>query len=388
MTAAGPAIDIWNGKNGAHVMRLPLGRGKAVLGAALDPTGNLSSAEMRAAMSVSGRSHGHVAPVAHPRPARRFSRFRSAATASECPRGKQRGHVYVLGRRGARSLGSIDAGPHQPWLYSTPLGHSCSSRTPTGGAGIWSVKGGRSRNAHRRAWSIFANPAHQTGARPVCTIRAAAFSADGKFIVTGNNDGTAAFGRPRPSRRAKAREGDRLTHDRHRGNEHRVQPRQREAACASLREVQMGARRSGARRRRRASTVLRGHTDQIGAVAFSLDDRQIVTASDDRTAAVWELVSGVRQSLLAGHRDSVVACGLQPDGKRILTAGAGGTARLWRAPAPQAADRVLRLRLGTCIRRPSVRDGAHVLIAGSEGLCDHPAPASRFSRRPPTSIPS
>jgi len=56
----------------------------------------------------------------------------------------------------------------------------------------------------------------------------------------------------------------------------------------------------------------------INHVAFSPDSRRLVTASDDRTAQVWDLATGKRQYSLA-HSGIVYSAYFSPDGRLIAT---------------------------------------------------------------------
>jgi len=73
---------------------------------------------------------------------------------------------------------------------------------------------------------------------------------------------------------------------------------------------------------------LTGHSDYIYAVAVSPDNRHIATASKDKTAIIWDSVTGA-QRILRGHTDQVFAVAYSPDGKWLATGGNDGTVRLW-----------------------------------------------------------
>jgi WD40 repeat protein len=74
---------------------------------------------------------------------------------------------------------------------------------------------------------------------------------------------------------------------------------------------------------------LTGHMGRVNTAAFSPDGRRIVTASDDSTARLWDASTGKPIGELAGHTDSVFSAAFSPDGRRIVTASADNTARLW-----------------------------------------------------------
>ena len=80
---------------------------------------------------------------------------------------------------------------------------------------------------------------------------------------------------------------------------------------------------------------LRQHRGAVRIVTFSPDGRTIVTAGQDGTAWVSHAASG---SPIAGplrHAKAIQAATFSPDGQAILTGSADGTARLWDAATGQ-----------------------------------------------------
>ncbi len=79
--------------------------------------------------------------------------------------------------------------------------------------------------------------------------------------------------------------------------------------------------------------MLAGHEATVNSAAFSPDGKLIVTASNDKTARLWDAGTGEVIRVLAGHEDGVNTAAFSPDGKRIVTASADKTARLWEVVA-------------------------------------------------------
>jgi WD40 repeat protein len=81
-------------------------------------------------------------------------------------------------------------------------------------------------------------------------------------------------------------------------------------------------------RARGFATILRGHTQTVGDVAFTPDGKRLISCSDDYTVRVWDLENG-KARILTGHTDEVWRLELSPDGRHVATASKDRTARLW-----------------------------------------------------------
>jgi WD40 repeat protein len=74
--------------------------------------------------------------------------------------------------------------------------------------------------------------------------------------------------------------------------------------------------------------VLRGHENGVNSAVFSSDGQQILTASRDRTARLWD-IKGNLLAVLRGHEGRVTSAAFSPDGRQILTGSSDDSARLW-----------------------------------------------------------
>lgn len=77
--------------------------------------------------------------------------------------------------------------------------------------------------------------------------------------------------------------------------------------------------------------VLRGHEMAVTSAVFSPNGERVVTASEDRTARVWDAATGRNLAVMRGHIEGVTSAAFSLDGKRVLTASWDTTARLWDA---------------------------------------------------------
>ena len=82
------------------------------------------------------------------------------------------------------------------------------------------------------------------------------------------------------------------------------------------------------------------HPDVVTCAALSPDGSQVATASHDKFARIWDVGTGRQVAVLKGHSDYVRSVAFSPDGRRLLTASYDKTARIWDVAA---AREVMRL---------------------------------------------
>jgi WD40 repeat protein len=150
------------------------------------------------------------------------------------------------------------------------------------------------------------------------TVFGVAFSADGKRVVSGGDDGTvrvwdaSGAGAPVVLRACQRVFGVAFSAD----------GKRVASACGDGTVRVWDASGAG------NPVVLRGHRDAVLSVAFSADGKRVASAGEDRTVRVWD-ASGVGDPVvLKGHQGRVYGVAFSPDGK-VASASADSTVRVW-----------------------------------------------------------
>jgi WD40 repeat protein len=112
--------------------------------------------------------------------------------------------------------------------------------------------------------------------------------------------------------------------------------------------------------------IFRGHDGAVYSAVFSPDGTRVISASDDRTARLWDAATGKQIAILRGHEGRVVRAAFSPDGTRVVTASLDKTARLWNA----ATGKQVALlgehanTVGSAVFSP---DGTRIISASDDG---------------------
>jgi TPR repeat protein len=86
--------------------------------------------------------------------------------------------------------------------------------------------------------------------------------------------------------------------------------------------------------------MLSGHANLVATSIYSPDGRRAVTASWDKTARIWDAATGEQLTLLSGHADLLEGATFSPDGRLVVTASDDKSARIWDARVPALGTQV------------------------------------------------
>lgn len=176
--------------------------------------------------------------------------------------------------RGNHELSILSLRGHEPW----GLEFDFSADSTTVAAGGWGYRGNTVQIWDADTASPLTNFTLQTGIANVY-----AFSPDGKTLASAWNG--------------------------MRGNEHIVW----------LWNLRTGTER----------VVLKRHTQEVTALAFSADSTVLATGSADLTIRLWDANTGSQLGVLKGHDKTTTALVLSPDGKLLASADRDETLHLW-----------------------------------------------------------
>ncbi len=164
-------------------------------------------------------------------------------------------------------------------------------------------------------------------------VNAVAFSADGKFLLTGSGDTTA---------RVWDASNGQVVHELTGHTAPIWAAAFRPDGQAVVTGAEDGAARvwdlSACTASGCPSRKLKGHTKTIYGAAYSPDGKWIVTGSEDGTAIVWDAETGAILHTLRGHASAINGVAFSPTGQEIATASSDHTVRIWDLTACTGAD--------------------------------------------------
>ncbi|RXW14464.1 hypothetical protein EST38_g11392 [Candolleomyces aberdarensis] len=79
----------------------------------------------------------------------------------------------------------------------------------------------------------------------------------------------------------------------------------------------------------KVQSLLEGHTERVGSVAFSSDGTRIASGSYDESVRVWDVSTGKVQSVLEGHTSEVNSVAFSSDGTCIASSSNNESMQVW-----------------------------------------------------------
>ena len=113
-------------------------------------------------------------------------------------------------------------------------------------------------------------------------------------------------------------------------------------------------------------SVFAGHTSGVSSVAFSQDNKRIVSGSWDQIILVWDAETGeVVVGPLKGHTQFVTSVAFSQDSKRIVSGSGDETIRVWDAETGEVVVGPLKGHTGAVCSVAFSQDNKHI-VSGSE----------------------
>jgi hypothetical protein len=119
----------------------------------------------------------------------------------------------------------------------------------------------------------------------------------------------------------------------------------------------------------RLSRLIDEHRGRVNYVAFDHAGQRIVTASDDRTARIWDLQGNLLQTL-SGHTAGVKMAVFDAQGGRVLTAGYEGKAIVWDAATGAKIESMQAKADDSLNCADFAPDGETLVSAGLDGMAN------------------
>jgi len=108
------------------------------------------------------------------------------------------------------------------------------------------------------------------------------------------------------------------------------------------------------------------HSNFISSIAFSPDDKTVLTGSYDRTARLWDARTGELIRTFKGHKGLVASVAFSPSGKKIVTGDRDDKVHVWNV-ATGKLTHVMRMRRIGLLRVTFGLDDNTVMAASPDG---------------------
>lgn len=114
--------------------------------------------------------------------------------------------------------------------------------------------------------------------------------------------------------------------------------------------------------------TVKAHEKDINCVAFTPNNKLLLTASQDKTIKVWQVSDGKLVRTFKGHRRGVWSLALSPVEQLVASVSADRTIKLWSLAGDDTCLRTLEGHVNSVLRVQFMHRGAQLITAGSDGL--------------------
>lgn len=232
-----------------------------------------------------------------------------------------------------------------------PIGHQAIQCLDYSPDGKYIVAAGSIRTS-LDLWDISTGRLAGTFAGHTERVISAAFSRDGRYLLSGGFDNTVKLWDVAAGRAIRTFTG-------HTGMilSTAFSPDGRYAASGSRdNTIRLWDISSG-----RQAYAFAGHTDGVRSIAFSADGRYLLSGSYDKTVRLWDIPAGKSTRALKGHQEQVSSVAFSPDGRHALSRSTDRITKTWDLNT----GRAIRTFSADDIDSAGVASGSQGILAGT-----------------------
>ncbi len=119
--------------------------------------------------------------------------------------------------------------------------------------------------------------------------------------------------------------------------------------------------------KQREILLMDAHTDAVNHIEFSPNGQYLLTASNDKSALLWDIKTGKKIHTFNRHNKAVSYAGFSPDGSKIITTSMDNSAALWDIKSGKRLQKLKGHHKKGILHATFSPDGNYVVTAGGGG---------------------